>query len=127
MEFEKGFRYDTRFSPPFGLGGFSQWKVRVKIFLMMDINNWFILVEELETPIDSKDKLLKKKKQIERQTQKSKTNNIVTKILTNLVSNVIVCKLGKYKDACDLWCKLVKFHEDYPQHKMKTSTRRDVH
>lgn len=36
----------------------------------------------------------------------------VTKILTNLVSNNILYKLSEYNDACDLWSKLVKLHED---------------
>ena len=36
----------------------------------------------------------------------------VTNILVNLIPNGILYKIGKCKDANELWCKLVKLHED---------------
>lgn len=45
MEFEDGLRFHTWFSPPFGLGGFTQWKVRTEIFFQMSIEEWFAQME----------------------------------------------------------------------------------
>ena len=78
---------------------------------MVEIEQWFALMEDFEAPKNSKGKALKKSKWSSEQIQRSEVNDKVTKLLVNLLPSHILGKMGEFKDAKELWSKLASIHE----------------
>lgn len=56
MELEGGFGFDIQLPQPFGASEFTYWKANMETFIMIDINNWFFLINNFKVPRDSRGK-----------------------------------------------------------------------
>lgn len=80
--------------------GFKFRRLTMKnLILMGDFDSWFTLKEGFEAPIQED-------KWIEHQITKSEVNLKVTKLILDILSNNILYRLEKYKNANDLWMRL---------------------
>ena len=84
----------------------------MKYFLMTNLANWNCVQVGFIPPVDRKGELLKKKKWTKEQIHQSTINDEVTKILEFSLPSDILCKIGGYNNAKELWNNLAKFHEE---------------
>lgn len=103
MELEGGFSIDIQLPQPFGVGEFTYCKEKMETFIMIYINNWFVVMNNFKVPRDSRGKVLEKKKQNKEQIQQCKANKKVI---------IILLKIDENKDARELWNKVLNLHKN---------------
>ena len=98
--------------PPFyDRDDFAFWKVRMKYFLMTNLVHWSCVQVGFTHPVNKDGETLEKKKWTKEQIHQSTINAEVTKTLEFSLPNDILCKVGGYNNAKELWNNLAKFHE----------------
>ena len=103
---------DVTIPPFYDRDDFAFWKVRMKYFLMTNLVNWNCVQVGFIPPVDKEGEPLEKKKWTKEQIHQSIINDEVMKIFEFSLSNDILCKIGRYNNAKELWNNLAKFHEE---------------
>ena len=84
----------------------------MKYFLMTNLENWSCVQLGFKSPMNKKGETLEKKEWTKEQIHQSTINDEVTKIIEFSLPNNVLCRIGGYNDAKELWNNLAKLHEE---------------
>lgn len=79
---------------------------------MSNFKSQVTLKEGFTVPIYEQGMPLQEDKWTKSQIEKSKTNTKVLSLLLNIVPNNVLYRIGKYKNAHDLWTQLTKLQKN---------------
>lgn len=102
IDSEDGLGYNIRVPPPFRSCDFKQWRSRMEYFIIMGIDSGLSSWMNLKPQRIEKEYSLRKINFTRSKHKNIEANGKLINLLINVLPNIIVYRLGKYKSAQEL-------------------------